>query len=400
MFLEKFLANRLNRSFTNDGIHFVDKNGNEYIVGNPKKTPPVKIKFKRSSTALKLLIRPELYFGECYMNGDILIENGELSDALKIVCSNIEINKNKIDKLFSKILSPIGIIFSKVNTISISKKNVAHHYDLSNDLYKKFLDKKMQYSCAYFDTDTDSLETAQNNKINHIINKLQINSSCNVLDIGSGWGGLSLEIAKRTGANVTGITLSERQYEYSNEKAQKDNMSNKVEYKLMDYRNINDKFDRIVSVGMFEHVGLSYYKTYFKSISKLLTNDGISLIHTIGSTRNPAPVSPWILKYIFPGGYIPSLSEVAPVIEKSELILSDLEVLRHHYAKTLEHWKDNFLAHKEHIIDEFDEKFIRMWEYYLSSCECAFLYRGAVVFQFLLSKNILTVPITRKYLYN
>jgi cyclopropane-fatty-acyl-phospholipid synthase len=277
--------------------------------------------------------------------------------------------------------------------------NVAHHYDISDDLYNLFLDPKKQYSCAYFKNKNDSLETAQNNKINHIIKKLNIKPNQKVLDIGSGWGFLAIDIARSTQCEVTGITLSKNQFNYSVKKAKELNLENQVNFKLMDYRELNEKFDRIVSVGMFEHVGRKFYKRFFAQINELLNDDGVALIHTIGSINPPRDPHPWITKYIFPGGYTPSMSEVAGAIEKSGLIVSDIEVLRMHYSHTLRHWKKRFLVNKSKVIEMFDEKFFRMWEFYLTSCEIEFKWGDQVVYQFQLTKDYTSIPTTRDYIY-
>ena len=285
------------------------------------------------------------------------------------------------------------------NLVKKSKSNAAHHYDISEDLYGLFLDSKRQYSCAYFKNENDDLETAQTNKIKHIIKKLNLKSNQRVLDIGSGWGSLAIEIAKESQCEVVGITLSENQLAYSKKKTKELNLENQVEFRLMDYRQLDEKFDRVVSVGMLEHVGRKFYKNYFNQVSKLLNDDGIALIHTIGSVNPPRDPQPWITKYIFPGGYTPSLSEVANPIEKSGLVISDIEVLRMHYAHTLRHWKERFLGEKDRVLQMFDEKFFRMWEFYLTSCEMSFKWGDQVVFQFQLTKKITSVPTTRDYIY-
>ena len=277
--------------------------------------------------------------------------------------------------------------------------NAAHHYDISDDLYDLFLDSKRQYSCAYFKNENDSLETAQNNKIDHIIKKLNLKPNQKVLDIGSGWGSLAIEIAKKTQCQVLGITLSKNQFAYSNKKAKQMNMDNQVEFRLNDYREVTEKFDRIVSVGMMEHLGRKFYKNFFNKIHKILNYDGIALLHTIGSVNPPRQPQPWITKYIFPGGYTPSLSEVTVPIEKSGLILSDLEILRMHYSHTLRHWKERFINNKDKALKMFDEKFFRMWEFYLTSCETAFRWGDQVVFQLQLTKELHTAPSTRDYIY-
>ena len=283
--------------------------------------------------------------------------------------------------------------------IKKSKSNIAHHYDISEKLYDLFLDENRQYSCAYFKNESDSLEVAQKNKIDHIIKKLNLKPNQKVLDIGSGWGTLAIEIAKKSKCEVLGITLSENQLEHSKKKLKELNLENQVRFELKDYRELNEKFDRVVSVGMFEHVGRKFYKRYFNKVSELLNNDGIALIHTIGSVSPPRDPHPWITKYIFPGGYTPSLSEVSLPIEKSGLVISDMEVLRMHYSHTLRHWKNRFLGKKEQVLEKFDEKFLRMWEFYLAGCEMAFKWGDQVVFQFQLSKKLTSVPNTRDYIY-
>ena len=278
--------------------------------------------------------------------------------------------------------------------------NVSHHYDLSDDLYDLFLDKKRQYSCGYFKKDNDTLEDAQNNKIKHIIKKLNIKPNQKVLDIGCGWGSLAIDIAKSANCEVTGITLSQNQLDYCLKKVKELNLENQVTFKLMDYRELDEKFDRIVSVGMFEHVGRKFYKKFFKQVERLLSDNGISLVHTIGSVNPPRDPHPWVTKYIFPGGYTPSLSEVTTPIEKAGLVVSDIEVLKLHYSYTLGHWKENCIKNKEKIIKMYDEKFFRMWEFYLAGCEIAFKWGDQVVYQFQLTKSYTSTPITRDYIYH
>ena len=393
------LISFLNNLFKQDGFELIDSNSKKYVIGNPTKDKPIVIRFLDQKLMQKLLINPDLYFGEAYMNGSLVIENGTLTDFLDLAFKNIgRGNINSYGAVIKKIKGTFGYL-TNLNKIIKSKENVAHHYDISEKLYDLFLDENRQYSCAYFKNDDDTLEQAQSNKIHHIIKKLNIQPNQKVLDIGSGWGTLALAIAKQTSANVTGITLSENQFEYSKNKAKEMNLSNQVDFKLIDYRQLNEKFDRIVSVGMFEHVGRNFYKTYFNTVFKLLNEKGIALIHTIGSSMPPRDPQPWIQKYIFPGGYTPSLSEVAKPIEKSGLIVSDIEVLRMHYAHTLRNWKERFLSKKDKVLDMFDEKFFRMWEFYLASCEMAFKWGDQVVFQLQLSKDNISVPNTRDYIY-
>ena len=393
------LVSFLNNLFKQDGFELIDSNSKKYVIGSPTKDKPIVIRFLDQKLMQKLLINPDLYFGEAYMDGSLVIENGTLTEFLELAFKNIgRGNINSYGAIIKKIRGTFGYL-TNLNKIIKSKENVAHHYDISEKLYDLFLDENRQYSCAYFKNDKDTLEQAQSNKIDHIIKKLNIQPNQKVLDIGSGWGTLALAIAKETKASVTGITLSENQFEYSKNKAKEMNLSNQVDFKLIDYRQLNEKFDRIVSVGMFEHVGRKFYKTYFNTVFKLLNEKGIALIHTIGSSMPPRDPQPWITKYIFPGGYTPSLSEVAKPIENSGLIVSDIEVLRMHYAHTLRNWKERFLSKKDTILGMFDEKFFRMWEFYLASCEMAFKWGDQVVFQFQLSKDNTSVPNTRDYIY-
>ena len=393
------LVSFLNNLIQYDGFELVDANSKKYVIGNPIREKPIVLKLLDQKLMQKLLINPDLYFGEAYMNGSLVIENGTITEFLDLAFRNIGRGDiNFYGTVIKKIKGTFRYLTS-FNKILKSKENVAHHYDISEKLYDLFLDKNRQYSCAYFKNDNDTLEEAQKNKMHHIIKKLNIKPNQKVLDIGSGWGTLALEIAKETNASVTGITLSENQFEYSKNKAKEMNLSNQVEFKLIDYRQLNEKFDKIVSVGMFEHVGRKFYKTYFNTVSKLLNKKGIALIHTIGSTMPPRDPQPWITKYIFPGGYTPSLSEAVKPIEDSGLIISDIEVLRLHYAHTLRHWKERFLSKKDAVLDMFDEKFFRMWEFYLASCEMAFKWGDQVVFQFQLTKDNTSVPNTRDYIY-
>ena len=396
MNLIKFLNNLIKY----DGFVLVDSNSRKHVIGKPIKENPIIIKLLDKSLNYKLLLHPDLYFGEAYTNGSLKIDNGTLTEFLEIALKNI--GKNDIN-LYGKILNQLRGTYRYLTNFNKgikSKKNVSHHYDISEKLYDLFLDSNRQYSCAYFKNKNDTLEEAQSNKIDHIIKKLNIKPNQKVLDIGSGWGTLAINIAKKTQASVTGITLSENQMEYSKNKAKELNLENQVDFKLIDYREINEKFDRIVSVGMFEHVGRKFYKSYFNTVSQLLKDKGVSLIHTIGSSNPPRDPQPWITKYIFPGGYTPSLSEIARPIEDSGLIISDLEVLRIHYAHTLRHWKERFLSKKEIVLEMFDERFYRMWEFYLASCSAGFKFKDLVVYQLQLVKNFTAPPSnTRNYIY-
>ena len=394
------LARFLNNIFKKDGFILVDANSKKYIIGSPQKKTPIKLKILNKKLHYKLLYRPDLYFGEAYSDGDIIIENGTLTEFLDLALMNI--GRGEIN-FFSHLINKLSGSYrylTNFNFIKKSKMNVSHHYDLSDDLYDLFLDKKRQYSCGYFKNENDNLEDAQNNKIQHIIKKLNIQSNQKVLDIGCGWGSLAIDIAKSKNCEVTGITLSQNQLDYCLKKAKKLNLENQVTFKLMDYRELDEKFDRIVSVGMFEHVGRKFYKKFFKQVEKLLSNNGISLIHTIGSVNPPRDPHPWVTKYIFPGGYTPSLSEVTTPIEKAGLVVSDIEVLKLHYSHTLRHWKENCIKNKEKIVKMYDERFFRMWEFYLAGCEIAYKWGDQVVYQFQLTKSYTSTPITRDYIYH
>ena len=280
-----------------------------------------------------------------------------------------------------------------------AQRNVAHHYDLSGDLYDLFLDDDRQYSCAYFKTPQDSLEHAQTQKKAHIARKLLLKPGMSVLDIGCGWGGLALTLARDHGVNVVGVTLSREQYAVASRRAQEQGLANQVEFRLQDYRHVPEQYDRIVSVGMFEHVGAPHFRTFFRGLNKRLRRDGIALLHTIGRSGPPSVTSPWINKYIFPGGYVPALSETASAIEQERLRITDVEVLRLHYAQTLKHWHDRFMTNIDAASALYDARFCRMWRFYLVASELTFRLRDQVVFQIQLSHDQTAVPLTRDYLY-
>ena len=393
------LARFLNKLFKNGGFLLENADGQKYIIGQPDKNDPIEIKLKDKSLHYKLYLYPDLYFGEAYTEGTLYFVKGTLSEFLNLAIENIGRTKiNKFNRIINSLRGSYRFL-TNFNFIKKSKINIAHHYDVSDDLYFLFLDPLKQYSCGYFKSEKDTLEQAQINKINHIVKKLDIRTNQKVLDIGCGWGYLTIEIAKQHKCHVTGITLSENQHKFAINKVKELNLTNQVEIKLMYYREIKEKYDRIVSVGMFEHVGRKFYNLFFKKIANILNNEGVALLHTIGSVDAPRDPQPWITKYIFPGGYTPSLSEIAGPIEKSGLIISDLEVLKIHYAQTLRHWKERFIQNKAKVLKMFDEKFFRMYEFYLTSCESAFKYGDQVVYQIQLSKELDTVPSTRDYIY-
>ncbi len=380
-------------------LEIIDSNDKIYKFGSSN--PQVRIRLKNKSIERKLFFNPNLHIGEAYMNEELIIEKGTIEEFLNLItnCYDDFISNNKFYK-FYEYLSSIFMPLQQINQLVNSKNNVAHHYDINEDLYKLFLDKDMQYSCAYFHNPNISLEQAQKDKKQHIIRKLQIDKNMNVLDIGCGWGGMAIEIAKSTGAKVKGITLSENQFKTASERAQKEGLSDKVTFALQDYRNETEKYDRIVSVGMFEHVGVKYFKTYLSKANDILKDNGVFLLHTIGQRGKPTATSPWIRKYIFPGGYIPSLSEVMKETQKLNINVTDVEVLRLHYAHTLTRWYKNVMENKDKIIKMFDQRFFRMWEFYLLASKYSFVNMGNVVFQIQIAKNINSLPLTRNYIYN
>ena len=380
-------------------LEIIDSKNKLYTFGNSN--PLVTIRLTNKSIERKLFLNPGLHLGEAYMNEELIIEKGTIEEFISLISNSYDdfVSNNKIYK-FYEYLSSVFMPFQQINQLVNSKKNVAHHYDIDENLYKLFLDKDMQYSCAYFHNPNIGLDQAQKDKKEHIIKKLSINENMNVLDIGCGWGGMAIEIAKQTGAKVKGITLSENQFKTASERAQKEGISDRVSFALQDYRNETDQYDRIVSVGMFEHVGVRYFGTYLKKVHDILKDNGVFLLHTIGQRGKPTATSPWIRKYIFPGGYIPSLSEIMKETQKLNINIADIEILRLHYAHTLSHWYKNVMENRDKIIKMFDMRFFRMWEFYLLASKYSFVNMGNVVFQIQISKNINNLPLTRNYIYN
>ena len=395
------LARLLSKIYKKNGIVLIDSQGQKYICGKPDLKKPLTLKILKNDLNWKLALNPDMNFPEAYMRGEIIVENGSLLDFLNMTFENIGRKEINTYGYIIKKFFHTWRFFTNYNLPGKAKKNVRHHYDIGEELYDLFLDKKhRQYSCAYFLKEDESLEDAQQNKINHIIKKLNLKSGQKVLDIGCGWGGMAFEIAKQSQCEVTGISLSENQISYCKKKAIEMNMDNQVRFELCDYRSVKGKFDRIVSVGAFEHFGKKFYKTFFKKVKNILTDDGICLLHTIGTVDEPGPVQPFIQKHIFPGGIIPSLSDMIGPIEKTGLILSDCETLIHHYDQTLKAWLDRFLQNKEKAKYMYNKEFVRMWEFYLSSCSAAFKFRDLVVYQLQLVKKFTAQPSNRRnYIY-
>ncbi len=399
------LARLFSNIYKEDGIILVDAKGQKYICGNPKQKNPITLKLLKENLKWKLLIDPELEFPEAYMRNEIIIENGSLKDFLMSLIKNLGRNEVSTASLITKKIFQVWRYLTNFNLPGKSRKDIEHHYDIGGEkgekLYDIFLDTKHRlYSCAYWKDETKTLEEAQQNKIEHIVKKLDIKKGQKILEVGCGWGGMALEIAKQKDCEVTGISLSKNQIQYCKDKAKELGLDNQVKFELNDYREIKGKYDRIYSVGMFEHVGKKFYNTFFKSINWLLKDDGIFLLHTIGVVDKPTPPNKFINKYIFPGGICPSFSQIITPIEKTGLIVADSETLIQHYDKTLESWLERFLNKKKIVKDLFDDKFVKMWEYYLASCAAAFRYRDLVVFQLQIVKNFQSAHRTRDYIYS
>ena len=361
-------------------------------------SPRVAIKLMDRALERQIALNPNLIVGEAYMDGRLVMQEGRIYDLLELVLENA---MSRPIPRWATVADGMRYLTRRVaqfNPVSRSRRNVEHHYNIDGHIYDLFLDPERQYSCAYYpEADTD-LDEAQRAKIRHIAAKLDLDEEHRLLDIGSGWGGLALNLAAMTGCEARGITLSSEQLAYAQRWAAKRGLEQRVEFSLTDYRQLKGKFDRIVSVGMFEHVGVNHYSRFFERVRDLLTDDGIALIHYIGRSDQPAATNAFISRYIFPGGYIPALSEVMPAIERSGLIVSDIEVLRFHYAMTLRHWRERFLAHWDEAKQLQGERFCRMWEFYLAGSECAFRYQNLVVFQIQLTRKVETLPIVRDYM--
>jgi cyclopropane-fatty-acyl-phospholipid synthase len=346
----------------------------------------------------RIAANPSLGFGEAYMDGDLELLQGTCWDLLEIVGRSGARAPKGRGNLLKRTSKAIRRKLQQMNGRIASRRNVAHHYDISNDLYRRFLDADMQYSCAYFARPDMTLEEAQAAKKAHIAAKLSLDKpGTTVLDIGCGWGGMAMTLARDYGADVTGVTLSTEQLELARERAAKAGLTDKVRFELTDYRDVTQQFDRIVSVGMLEHVGAPNFGDYFATVKRLLKDDGSALIHAIGRMSGPGLTNAFTHKYIFPGGYIPGLSEIVAAIEDQGLWITDIEILRLHYAETCRHWRTRFLADPE-IPALYDARFRRMWEFYLAGAELGFRYGGHMIFQIQVAKRVGTLPMTRNYM--
>jgi cyclopropane-fatty-acyl-phospholipid synthase len=356
--------------------------------------PALVARITSAAWAARIAAKPGLGVGEAYMDGGLVLEQGEIGEFIDLIGASA---KNKPRKKRSKLELWLRERRSESNERRTARKNVAHHYDLSDELYRRFLDADMQYSCAYFARPDMTLEEAQLAKKRHIAAKLAIEPGMKILDIGCGWGGMAMTLAEETGAEVDGVTLSVEQLAVAKERAEARGLASRARFSLTDYRDVADTYDRIVSVGMFEHVGRPNYQDYFDGVARLLKDDGVALIHAIGRPE-VGVTNAWVAKYIFPGGYSPALSEVLPAIERAGLMVTDVEILRLHYAETLKHWRVRFAAHRAEIADLYDERFCRMFEFYLGIAEQSFRARRQFVWQIQVAKNVDGLPITRDYI--
>lgn len=360
--------------------------------------PPVAIRFTTRAAQCGVLLDPELKFGEAYVDGTLVVEQGTITDVLSVVFAQRRDGKPPLWARLQWLIRYLYRRLRQFNPPKRSRRNVAHHYDLHGQLYALFLDADRQYSCAYFETPDQTLDDAQIAKKRHLAAKLLIEPKDRVLDIGCGWGGLALYLAEMCQARVTAITLSAEQHAYARGLASERPQTQDIEFRLQDYRDVPERFDRIVSVGMFEHVGVGFYDTFFRKCAELLDDDGVMVLHSIGRSEGPNVTNPWIAKYIFPGGYIPALSEVLPAVERAGLLVTDIEILRLHYAETLKAWRQRFLVHRDDVERLYDARFARMWEFYLAAAEMAFREQAMMVFQIQLTKRQGVVPMTRDYI--
>ena len=397
MFLAKVLAGVIGEG----QLTVIDAAGKSHVIQGARPGPAVTMKVQTWWTGIRLAIRPRLAFGEAYMDGKLTVENGaDIYDLMDLVGRNVSALDETVVVRMSYKWQRLVRAFEQYNPIGKAQRNVAHHYDLNDQLYDFFLDRDRQYSCAYFRTGEESLEQAQEEKKRHIAAKLLLKPGQTLLDIGSGWGGMALFLSREFGVDVTGVTLSKEQLAVASRRALEGGLADRVRFKLLDYRLEPAKYDRIVSVGMFEHVGVAHYPEFFGKVKDLLADDGVMLLHAIGRMEPPGGTNTWLRKYIFPGGYSPALSEVLAAVEKAGLWVTDIEVLRLHYAHTLRHWRQRFRANREKIMEMagYDERFCRMWEFYLAGCEISFRYMNQMVFQIQIARRQDAVPLTRDYM--
>jgi len=379
-------------------LKITSADGETYHFGNGEGAP-VHIRFNTARAERAVALHPTLALAEAFMDEELDFVEGDVLSFLQLAYGNM--GTGSTDKAIARLMESLRVAvrgLQQINTATRAKRNVERHYDLSGEIYKLFLDEDMQYSCAYFERPDMTLEEAQLAKKRHIAAKMRMKPGQSVLDIGCGWGGMALYLAKSFEADVLGVTLSTEQHAVATERARAQGLDNRVHFEIRDYRSLSERFDRIVSVGMFEHVGVNYYRTFFEKCKTLLKPDGVMLLHYIGRSGPPSATNAFIRKYIFPGGYIPALSEVMPHIERTGLVVTDIEVLRIHYAETLKNWRERFLANRKRAKEIYDERFCRMWEFYLSGSEAAFRWQDMVIFQLQITKKNDVLPLTRNYI--
>jgi cyclopropane-fatty-acyl-phospholipid synthase len=384
------------QSFVRRGSLAVTLAGGSHFTCGDGTGKTIRLRFTTKLAQRRILLDPELALGECLMDETLVVENATIAELVELV-----MDQPSFAPAWAKPLQRLRFLarhLKQFNSRRRSKRNVAHHYDLNGRLYSLFLDSDRQYSCAYFERPEQNLDDAQLAKKRHLAAKLLVRPGQRVLDIGSGWGGLGLYLCEIAGGRVTGVTLSEEQLRVARQRADQKKLANRIDFRLQDYRDIDGRFDRIVSVGMFEHVGVDFYDPFFHHCAEILSDDGVMLLHAIGRSEGPAVTNPWITKYIFPGGYIPALSEVLPAIERAGLLVNDIEILRLHYAETLKAWRERFLAHTEEAEQLYDKRFVRMWEFYLATSEMSFRRHAMMNFQIQLTKRQGIVPMTRDYI--
>jgi cyclopropane-fatty-acyl-phospholipid synthase len=395
--MKSLLVGMLRRIVKTGRLTIVAHDGSTLDIGDVL-APAIVMRLHDKRVAFDLLRDPQMALGELYMDGRVTVENGDIADLLGLFARNLGTGPGGGHLLWLARLRALGRSLNPRNLGARAKRNVAHHYDLSGGLYDLFLDHDKQYSCAFFETPEDTLETAQLNKKRRIAVKLALEPGQTVLDIGSGWGGLGMFLASSAAVDVTGVTLSSEQLKVANARAASIGLAGRVRFRLEDYSGVAGTFDRVVSVGMFEHVGVAQYDAFFQRIGQLLNDDGVALVHSIGRSDGPGTTNPWIAKYIFPGGYVPALSEVLPAVERAGLIVTDIEILRLHYARTLAEWRHRFVTNWDRAKRLYDERFCRMWEFYLAGAEMAFRHQGQMVFQMQLVKRVNALPMVRDYM--
>jgi cyclopropane-fatty-acyl-phospholipid synthase len=396
--IDLFLVRRVKRGQLT--VHHADGKTTQFGASDPD-FRDVTIRFTDKGAANFIVRNPGLGAAEAFMDGRLIVEQGDIRDLVNLLSGNGQWEAGKRTLKPHPMREAVASVTHRLNRINMtrkSKQNVAHHYDLSDRLYDLFLDADRQYSCAYFTDPANSLEQAQDDKKAHIAAKLALKPGMKVLDIGCGWGGMALYLHAKTGAEVLGVTLSEEQIKVARRRAEEAGVADKVKFELIDYRHVTGTFDRIVSVGMFEHVGPAHYKAFFRKCRDLLTTDGVMLIHTIGRMGKPGVTDDFTAKYIFPGGYNPALSEIVKGYEGLKMFPTDIEVLRLHYAYTLDQWYDRTVAAKAQIVALYDERFYRMWTFYLAGAAQAFRYGGLVNYQLQMSRSRTELPITRDYM--